>query len=412
MNVRRARLGTAGLLALLLLACGCVRGRAQTSDREISLESGGRTRTCVVHVPPSYASERPVPLVLLLHGGGGNGAQAATAYGMNPIADREGFIVAYPNGTSAGLNLLTWNAANCCSYAYEHQVDDVGFIAALIDEMSRQYAIDARRIYVTGMSNGAMMTYRLGCQLADRIAAIAPVSGSLNDTACAPPVPLPVIIFHGTDDQHVLYNGGYGPHQLSRHYDNPVSYAVSFWVSHDGCNPTPQTVTSPSGNIVTNTYSSGRGNSEVVLYTIRGGGHAWPGGMRGSYPGADEPTQEISASELMWEFFKRHPKPAAPATVRVTSPNGGETVRRGDTVRIAWMLEGPADVASQEIALSADSGATFTIPVAAGLDPSARSFAWTVPDSLPKGKRYRVRVTAGDASDASDADFRVRRGPR
>jgi polyhydroxybutyrate depolymerase len=411
MRVRHVMLGTAGLVALLF-AYGCVRGRAQTADREISIQSGGRTRTCVVHVPPSYTGDRPVPLVLLLHGGGGNGAQAAAAYGMNPIADREGFVVAYPNGTSAGLNLLTWDAANCCSYAYEHHVDDVGFVAALLDELEREYAIDGRRIYVTGMSNGAMMTYRLGCQLADRIAAIAPVSGSLEDDPCVPAVPVPVIIFHGTDDQHVPYDGGYGPHQLYRHYDTPVSHAVSFWVRRDGCDPTPHTTTSASGNIVTDTYSGGLGGSEVVLYTIRGGGHAWPGGMRGAYPGADEPTHEISASELMWDFFERHPKPGAPATVRVTAPNGGEVVRRGDTLTIAWTLEGAEGDAAQTVELSDDSGASFTIPVASGLGASARSFAWTVPRDLPLGKRYRVRVTAGGASDASDADFRVRRSRR
>lgn len=402
------------VLALAALLIGCRGARAQSGNRTIALDVDGRTRTSIVHVPPSYDGSRAVPLVILMHGGGGNGAQAERAYGMDPIADRESFIVAYPNGSSRALNLLTWNAGNCCGYAYENSVDDVAFLRALVDELERTYSIDPRRIYATGMSNGGMMTYRLGCQLSDKLAAIAPVSGALNDETCTPAFPLSAIIFHGTDDQHVPYYGGYGSASLYPHEDRPVSYAVSFWVARDECSPVPVTETSASGNIVTDTYGGGIGGSEVVLYTIRGGGHAWPGSA-GSVTG-DVPTQEISASELMWEFFKRHPKVDASTetTVRVASPNGGERFRRGRTMNVSWLVDSASDVVSQELWLSADGGATYTTQIAEAVDPSSRGFSWSIPRDLAKGKHYRVRVvvTTRDGAtvmDESDADFRIKK---
>jgi polyhydroxybutyrate depolymerase len=409
-----ARRITLALFTLLLATLACGGASAQSGDRTLSLEVGGRTRSAIVHVPPSYVPGRPTAVVLVFHGGGGSGAQAERAYGMNPIADREGFLVVYPNGTSRGGNLLTWNAANCCAYAYESGVDDVAFVDALLDELEREYSVDPRRIYAAGMSNGAMLTYRLGCRLADRLAAIAPVAGALNESSCAPSAPLPAIVFHGTDDRHVPYDGGYGPASLYPHYDTPVSHAVSFWVAHNGCSPTPATETSASGSIVTDTYGGGAGGAEVVLTTIRGGGHAWPGSI--GRPGADPPTQEISASELMWAFFERHPKAGAPSpvSVRVETPNGGERVRRGRTLEIAWTVDGEGAVAGTELLLSDDGGATFGRRIAVLDDPSARRYAWTVPREVGKGRRYRVRaivasVGGATAADESDGDFRIRK---
>lgn len=402
-------------IVAILLAVACRGALAQSSDRTITLDIGGRARSAILHVPPSAVEGVPMPLVLLLHGGGGNGAQAQRAYGMDAVADREGFLVAYPNGTGRVGSLFTWNAANCCSYAYENNVDDVGFLRALVDEIERTYPIDPRRIYATGMSNGAMMTYRLGCQMADRLAAIAPVAGALNEQSCTPSDPLPVIVFHGTDDRHVPYDGGVGPDTLYPRVDQPVSYAISFWVDRDRCVTPPATETSPSGNIITETYGGGIRGSEVVLITIRGGGHAWPGGT-GSITG-DVPTQEISASELIWAFFARHPKadaPAAPA-VRLESPNGGEKPRQGDTVDVAWTVGEGSEVASAELWLSSDGGASYGRRIATVDDPEARSYAWTIPADVAKGKHYRIRVVvtsreAMSGADASDADFRVRKG--
>ena len=227
---------------------------------------------------------------------------------MDDTADKENFIVVYPNGSGRRSDrLLTWNSGNCCAYARLRNVDDTAFIRALIDALERKYAIDPKRIYATGLSNGGMMSYRLGCELTDQLAAIAPVAGALNVKDCQPSQPISVVIFHGTADRMVRYEGGKPVQQfdlLSR-TDNSVAYAVDFWVRHNGCSTTPQTTR--QGPIRTDVYTGCRNSTGVTLYTIEGQGHAWPGGVK-FFPRAAEPTHELSANDAMWSFFKSHPK--------------------------------------------------------------------------------------------------------
>jgi polyhydroxybutyrate depolymerase len=319
---RRARLARRWLAGALILAvlAGCRANQAdgQSATQSVpaapgevegSLQVGGQERTYLLHLPPAYPDQAALPLVLVLHGGGGNASNAATMSGMSAKADQAGFIVAYPNGSGRQADrLLTWNAGTCCGAALDQNIDDVGFIRALIQDLEGRYKVDPKRIYVTGMSNGAMMTYRLACELADTIAAAAPVAGALNTPECRPAGPLPLIIFHGTADQHVLYEGGAPRQTIDNHQrtDASVADAVTFWVGQDGCAAGPDS--EAHGNIIKESYTACQAGSEVVLYSIQGGGHAWPGGQRGSRLG-DEPTQEISATDLMWEFFARHPRP-------------------------------------------------------------------------------------------------------
>ncbi|MBI5712565.1 MAG: prolyl oligopeptidase family serine peptidase, partial [Chloroflexi bacterium] len=173
-------------------------------------------------------------------------------------------------------------SGNCCGYALDEKIDDTKFISALIDQMIATYTIDPKRVYVTGISNGGMMSYKLACELADKIAAIAPVAGALN-VECKPSQPVSVIAFHGTDDQSVLYEGGVPKKQADSHErtDKSVAYAVSFWVKQNGCGTTPQKT--GKGNIVSEIYSGCKNNTGVALYTIKGGGHAWPGGVGGTF---------------------------------------------------------------------------------------------------------------------------------
>jgi polyhydroxybutyrate depolymerase len=269
----------------------------------------GRVRNYIIHIPPAYDGKKSLPIVIVLHGGGGNADKMPGLTGFNEKADAAGFIVVYPNGTGpvSDEKLLTWNCGFCCGYAMDNNVDDVNFIRQLIDRAEKNLKVDPARIFVTGISNGGMMTYRLGCELADKIAAIAPVAGSMGDWTVKSDSPVSVVIFHGTADQHVLYNGGAPIIKFDTHdrIDKPVSYAVDFWVQHNGCST--EIKRGVSGNITRDTYSGGRGGSEVVLYTIFGGKHAWPGG-NAAWAGGDTATQEISATDLMWEFFKAHPK--------------------------------------------------------------------------------------------------------
>jgi polyhydroxybutyrate depolymerase len=181
-------------------------------------------------------------------------------------------------------------------------VGDVGFIGALIDELQKTLRIDPKRIYVTGMSNGGMMAHRLAYELSDKIAAIAPVAGNFNEKAynadTYPKDPVSVIIFHGTKDKVVPYSGG-----LSF---TPVSHAVEFWVKHNDRALLPQR--EEEGHVIRETYTGCRKGTEVTLYTIEGGGHVWPGSAILAQTSASEPSHEISATDIMWDFFLSHPK--------------------------------------------------------------------------------------------------------
>ena len=143
-------------------------------------------RTYEIHLPGNHAPDKPVAVVIVLHGGGGNAANAERMSGMSTKADKEGFIAVYPNGTAARPNgqLLTWNAWRCCGAALDRKVDDVSFIRSVVDDVARHYPVDRKRIYATGLSNGGMLSYRLGCEAGDLFAAIAPVAGALNSYDC------------------------------------------------------------------------------------------------------------------------------------------------------------------------------------------------------------------------------------
>ncbi|MGH8103758.1 MAG: alpha/beta hydrolase family esterase [bacterium] len=288
--------------------------RVESGEYEGTLELNGTNRTYVLHaypgLPAAKAGVKPRALVIVLHGGGGNAKGTAEMTGFNTKADKEGFIALYPQGTSRLFKdrLLTWNSGNCCGFALDSNADDVGFIGALIDYLIQRYAIDKRRIYATGISNGGMMAYRLGCELSDKIAAIAPVAGALN-LDCKPNQPVSVVAFHGTADLHVLYDGGVPKRRADKNHprtDKSVADSIDFWVKFDGCLPKPQSET--RGNIMKDTYTGCKNETSVALYSIKGQGHAWPGGHKWA-PWADLPTTELSATDVTWEFFKAHPKP-------------------------------------------------------------------------------------------------------
>lgn len=278
---------------------------------ELSIAHGSRQRTASIYVPPTYSASKPAPLVLAFHGGGGNAANAQRTVQMKQHADRHGFIIAYPSGTGRFKDrLLTWNAWNCCAYAMQNNVDDVGFARELIAELKRRYSIDAKRIYATGLSNGGMLSYRLACEISDQIAAIAPVAGSLNTDSCRPREPVSIVIFHGTEDQYVLYEGGTNKKRFpgsEPRADRSVAHAFTTWSRLNNCRP--QSPVRVAKDVQKTACINGTGGAEVVLYAIEGQGHAWPGGLPGLRNGnVDPPTPQISATDTMIEFFLQHPK--------------------------------------------------------------------------------------------------------
>lgn len=297
------------LLALTFSLLACTRTASPPSANTAhTLTYNGIERTYLLHVPASYNDNAPTPLVIALHGGGGNAEHQQRQSNFDPLADEQGFIVVYPNGTGRfNETLLTWNGGTCCGYAQENNVDDVGFIRALVTELQASFNIDPKRIYATGMSNGGIMSYRLACEAADLIAAIAPVSGTQNLEDCRPSQPVSVIHFHGTADGQVPYDGGVGPNSTTGVNYASVSDSLAFWILRDNC-PSRAEI-EQSGEVTHLTYSPCAAGTSVELYKIEGGGHAWPGAEGPGWVGGDEPTQAISATQLIWKFFAAHPKP-------------------------------------------------------------------------------------------------------
>jgi polyhydroxybutyrate depolymerase len=306
-----------------------------TGDYEIALVHDGRPRTAIVHVPARLAGEtKPLPVVLNFHGGGGNARAHRDYVRMDALADREGFVVVYPNGTGRLEDrLLTWNAGTCCGYAVAEKIDDVGFVRALLDALGARVPIDSARVYATGFSNGAMMSYRLAAQASDRIAAIAPVGGSMvlperrpDDVKAALAVPgrraVPILHIHSEDDPRALYHGGLGePFPLTdiRTLHPDVEQVLFRWVSFEACAPKPVVAeerrgaagTRSAGHAATKYVFAGcRDGAEIALWKLAGAGHVWPGGSRDYLVRVLGPgTDVIDANEETWKFFKRFALP-------------------------------------------------------------------------------------------------------
>lgn len=285
------------------------RDSASSADRK-TLIHNGITRSYVVRVPRNLAQANArLPLVLVLHGGGGNAANAESMSGFTEKAAQEGFIVAYPEGTSRFKGkLLTWNAGHCCGYAMEKKVDDVGFIRALIDQLSADYPVDSKRIYATGMSNGGMMSHRLGIELSDKLAAIAPVVAALFGDEMQPKHPVSALMLNGMLDKSVPHLGGPSGGRFTHAWDGaPTKPAVdqaAFWASANGCTKPPEQ--QDRGSFILWQYRCPDGRT-VALYLIKDNGHAWPGGRQGSRMG-DAPSAAVHGTDVMWNFFKTQAK--------------------------------------------------------------------------------------------------------
>jgi polyhydroxybutyrate depolymerase len=270
-----------------------------------------RRRNYLVHIPLAYDSNSACPVVLAFHGGGSNAEQMVHFCGLNEKANRAGFIVVYPNGTGGSNQALTWNGGNCCGYAQERNVDDVAFVRALLEDLGKVVKLDPKRVYATGMSNGAILVYRLASELADRIAAIAPVAGPMGQEHCHPSRPVSVIHFHGTEDEFAPFKGGRGPKSLTKTIFRSVEQSIQAWVEANQCPQGTVEVKLPvqfndGTTVKRKTFGPGKGGAEVVLVTIEGGGHTWPG-QEPRFKILGKSTKNVSANDLMWDFFQKHP---------------------------------------------------------------------------------------------------------
>ncbi|MHB8902020.1 MAG: extracellular catalytic domain type 1 short-chain-length polyhydroxyalkanoate depolymerase [Thermoguttaceae bacterium] len=282
-----------------------------TGDHVRKLTLEGRERSYIVHVPPRLEAQQLVPVVLAFHGAGTNAPIMALSTGLSAKADQAGFVVVYPNGTGKDDFFLVWNSGGFAGPGADRRPDDVALVLAVLDDLATVIQVDPKRVYATGMSNGGMMCYRLAAELSDRIAAIAPVSGTMAVQEARPGRPVAVIHFHGTADQLVPFEG---PSERTARFLKFMSVAdtIRAWVKLDGCPAEPSVSQVPDkaaddGCAVTReVYGPGKEGTEVILYTIAGGGHTWPG-RQWPIPWLGPTTRDIVANDLIWEFFEKHP---------------------------------------------------------------------------------------------------------
>jgi len=279
-------------------------------------------RTYQLHVPQSYSGMDPTPLVFNFHGGGSNATDHETMTQMKPRSDTGGFLLVTPEGwpSPSLATSRTWNAGKCCGQALHDNVDDIAFVNAMIDAVSEELCVDSKRVFATGFSNGAMLSQRLGCELSDRIAAIAPVSGVLENNdldttpvtpifACNPVRNIPVFEIHGKLDTCEPYYGGVGG-GFSTETRASVPQTVADWANRNSCSTTYR-LTYDNGQVKCWTYNGCAEGADVTLCPVANGGHSWPGG--GSYSlmahcGGVQST-DIIASDAIWDFFAAHPQP-------------------------------------------------------------------------------------------------------
>lgn len=279
-------------------------------DYTFVTQHGGLARTYRVHVPARYSQATPAPLLVVMHGGGGNMDSLAddAAYGLISKSEREGFVAVFPNGyaTQANPRAASWNAGTCCGLAREQNVDDVGFIGKVVMNVFGQLSVDRQRIYATGMAQGGMMAYRLACEMPEVFRAVAAVAAIDSTRSCSPRTPVSVLHIHASDDKQVPFNGAAraDPSDAPRTADSPsVPGTVSKWARLNGCAAAP-TRTLEMGGAYCEAYSYCRSQAEVQLCVTQSGGHSWPGGRRPA--GGQPPSQAISATDAVWTFLSRH----------------------------------------------------------------------------------------------------------
>jgi polyhydroxybutyrate depolymerase len=292
----------------------CTRSRIKTDGTGIlskSLTHHSLHRDYHLYIPSSYRYSTAAPLVIALHGGGGNGHNMEKLARLSLLADRYGFIVAYPEAVERH-----WNDGRGQNQyrSQKDNIDDVGFISSMIDAIAAGYNIDTGRVYVTGVSNGAMMSLRLGCELADRITALAAVIGSMPENLvaeCSPDRPIPLMMINGTADPLVPWEGGY-VHAFRKKLGKIISVpqTIELWAARNGCSASPQISRLPDTDpedgtsVQKSAYGQCTGGADVMLYGIIGGGHTWPGGYQ-YFPEflIGKTNHDLDASRTIWDFF-------------------------------------------------------------------------------------------------------------
>lgn len=299
--------------AVFLFLTGCQKIQAPRATAtptpmvERTLSAGEIGRSYLLYIPAKARAAASVPVVLVIYSSGSTPEDVAKMTGFNEKADTEGFVVVYPRGTPGKVTAdrFLWNGGLCCGAAQKNKIDDVAFIRALLDDLATVVPVDGRRVFAVGWYTGALMSYRLGCEMADRLAVVGAVAGTQNVETCRPDQPVSIIDIHGTADAVIPYAGGVGK-SIKNFSFASVKDTIDFWITADQC---PGTVTrEASGPVVHEAYSPCSDGTAVELYTIQDGGHAWPGGTQTGTRVAKS-TSSLNATDILWNFFLNHPKP-------------------------------------------------------------------------------------------------------
>jgi polyhydroxybutyrate depolymerase len=310
MHGLRLWLPTLAVLCAVVTAAGCQASRirddgplgAGRHDRSVRVD--GQERRYRVYVPTTR--DKPAPMILALHGAAGTVEHFEGLTDLDKVAGGAGFVVAY----LAGIR-RTWNAGGgCCNPAARLGVDDVSFIRTVIDDVASGVAIDRRRVFATGFSNGALMAYRLACDAADRIAAIVSVAGAMTlpQDQCRSARPVPILQIHGDADRFAPLRGGPSPLPLVPAQPSVLG-TLAYWASSNGCRMERRGEDS-QGRVRTIRYTECADNADVEGVIVVGLGHQWPGAARRYSPRVLGPqTRYVSASERAVRFFSRHALP-------------------------------------------------------------------------------------------------------
>ena len=283
-------------------------------DYQEKIEIDGRKRTYLLHIPKGYIASNKYPLVAVFHGGGGSGEKITKQTGFAAKADKEGFIAVFPDGIKHN-----WNDGRDTTDAYKAGADDIKFVRMLVEQLKSRLLIDEKRIYATGVSNGGIFSHRLGCEMADVFAAIGPVVGpiaTLLALRCNPAAPIAVVGIQGGADPLIPIGGGeeggfYGLGDGG--FVESADATMRLWAQKNGCLVTPLIADLPptvddGTRVKKYTYISCRNNAEVVYYIVEGMGHGWPPKLPQAPRLAGSSSHNINATEVVWEFFKTHPK--------------------------------------------------------------------------------------------------------
>ena len=267
-----------------------------------------------LHIPSRPDPDAASALVLVVHGAFSTPQGMERMSGFSELADREGLLVAYPAGAYGVMGLLRhWNAGHCCGRAARDNLDDVGFLDQVIDDIRRRVAVDDKRIYMVGLSNGGMLVYRYAAERTHRLAGAAVVAAALGGRASsqddwwitpAPEMALPMMIFHARDDDSVPYAGGVSPRKGGEREYVSVAQSVDFWVRNNECRPEAMVASLYDGRVTRSVWRDDRAGNDVVLYTIENWGHRWPGKHFSNRLAVDDPLHGFDAADKIWNFFQ------------------------------------------------------------------------------------------------------------